>query len=217
MLHILLHRPFLQEGHLWHLRNMNNNAHSEICLSSAIQIYELAKAYRDNFTLRRATYMFSYCLICAASVIPFAASDSDDPSQRHMTGWFWIALKELQNGANFGMRRPIMIIRSLIEHAGLDLDSILAQTTGLGTGTRPVYGTKSHLDHGDIRVPDVEDESGLPPAQNLDPDAQVDVLEDRDFQRLCQDLFSRDIDGRAAPQENGFYEDALLYGLFRQT
>ncbi|KAH8697930.1 hypothetical protein BGW36DRAFT_450694 [Talaromyces proteolyticus] len=218
MLLILLHRPFLPEGHLRHLGGANENMHREICLSSAFQIYELAKLYRDTFTLRKATYMFSYCLFCAASIMPFGPSGSVDHSQRHIAGWFWIALKELQKGANFGLRRPIMIIRSLIEHAGLDLNSILAQAgstsaSALETGTPSTRTNGGHHSHflGAI------DASGASLSQGSNLDTQVPELDDSDFERLCRDLLSGDIDGLAAPHGIDDDDNSLLYGLFRQT
>lgn len=199
MLHILLHRPFLPEGHLRHLGASDETEHREICLFSAVQIYELARRYRDAFTLRRATYMISYCLFCAASVIPFGPRQSVDLSQRHMVGWFWIALKELQNGANFGLRKPIIIIRSLIEHAGLDLNSILAQTE------------PSSLEAGDHS----SGMSAAIPSQGSDQETQVPEIEDADFETLCRDLFAGDIDGLAAPHGFDPEDHSLLYGLFR--
>lgn len=198
MLHILLHRPFLPEGHLRHLGSSDESEHREICLFSAVQIYELARRYRDAFTLRRATYMISYCLFCAASVIPFGPRQSVDLSQRHMVGWFWIALKELQNGANFGLRKPIIIIRSLIEHAGLDLNSILAQTE------------PSSLDHSCRGS--AANGATLSPGPGQE---QVPEIEDADFETLCRDLFAGDIDGLAAPHGIDAEDHSLLYGLFR--
>lgn len=218
MLHILLHRPFLPEGHLRHMHTQNTTSepsHREICLSSALQIYELAKLYRNTFTLRRATYMFSYCLFCAASVIPFGPSAFIDLSQRHIIGWFWIALKELQNGANFGVRKPIVIIRSLIEHAGLDLGTILAQTGSLSqdAGVRDDHiRAHGHV----VSAADDASGNGIPVPQGSNRDEQgLPELEDGDFERLCRDLFSGDIDGLAVPSGINADDDSLLYGLFR--
>ena len=194
MLHILLNRPFLPEGHLRHFA-LDENEPRSICTSAAFQIYELAKAYREAFTLRRAPYMFSYALFSAASIIPFKSCGEQTGTNmlpNDIAGFFWTALKELQNGANFGLRKPIMIIRSLFERAGLDLDSITTHLDGLGH-----QAPAQHL-------------------QLINQNCDSGTFENIDDQTLFQDLVSGSCDGALNMGDMIMDEDShILYGLFR--
>jgi hypothetical protein len=216
MLHILLHRPFLPEGHLRHLADQQEDVRRDICISSAFKIYELAKAYREAFTLRRAPYMFSYALFSAASIIPFKSSSRSEPvdlSQQHIVGFFWTALKELQNGANFGLRRPIMIIRSLIERAGLDLNAIVGQAA---SGQETTNEGQQHARSLRLMPQGTTPDTSRQVASN-DLDQNLPFLDDSGFETLCRDLLSGNMDGLNSPVNIDLDDDSLLYGLFRQT
>ncbi|KAJ5669897.1 uncharacterized protein N7477_005260 [Penicillium maclennaniae] len=193
MLHILLYRPFLAEGHLRHFE-LDENEPRAICTSAAFQIYELAKAYRQAFTFRRATYMFSYSLFSAASIIPLKSSGEQtavDTMQKVIAAFFWTSLKELQNGANFGLRKPIMIIRSLFERAGLH--------------SEPTTTHRNDIEHG---VPSQE--------RPLNQSCYTRVFENIDEQTLFQDLTSGSFDEVINMGDMVVDEDShILYGLFR--
>lgn len=194
MLHILLNRPFLPEGHLRHFA-LDENEPRSICSSAAFQIYELAKAYRQAFTLRRAPYMFSYALFSAASIIPFKSCGEQTAASmlpNDIAGFFWTALKELQNGANFGLRKPIMIIRSLFERTGLHLDSITSQLDFLGH------------------------QAPLQRPQSAHQNRESMAFENIDDHTLFQDLISGSFDGAIHMGDMVMDEDPhMLYGLFR--
>jgi hypothetical protein len=212
MLHILLHRPFLPEGHLSHLANLDDNFRRDICISAAFKIYELAKVYREAFSLRRAPYMFPYALFCAASIILFKSINGREAvglPERDIIGFFWMALKELQNGANFGLERPIMIIRSLIEHQGIDLSSILGHGTSDHEGSNKGYISCSQRSTLDVSL------SGTPgdcSAGNLDQNMLL--LDNSDFGTTYQ-LQSETMNGFASPIYMNHEDDSLLYGLFK--
>jgi hypothetical protein len=119
-LRILLHRPFLPVGHLSHLQ-INVAAAQEISNSAALQIYELAKINQATFTFRRTPF-FSYSWLIAATFLPCPyPSDSNQHARQHMIVFFWNALKDLQTRSSVDLRRPIMIIRDLMDRAGMDM------------------------------------------------------------------------------------------------
>ncbi|CEL06441.1 hypothetical protein ASPCAL09618 [Aspergillus calidoustus] len=130
---ILLQRAFLSEGHLRRHSTEESNRESEkLCIHSAICIQKLVRAYRDAFTLRRAPFLLSYAVYSAVIVILRA--------ERHERGqfmapieFFWNCLSELQRGCNFGLEKPLMVLREMVkefragprascEGAGLGLD-----------------------------------------------------------------------------------------------
>ena len=243
MLHILIHRPFLPEGHLRHF-GLDEAPRRATCISAAFKIYELAKAYRDAFTLRRAPYMFSYALFSAASVIPFRQTDRkessethhDEYSQKELVVFFWTALKELQKGANFGLRRPIMIIRSLFERAGLDLNAIL-RNSGKNASHDPAIANKNQYQNQNQQLyqhqhpplhqqpmqfrQNVSNERSEPhvSSQSLDALAYIaPELEGQGHDNAYMGLFSGELDWLASPTNYGVNDGSnVLYGLFRDS
>lgn len=207
MLHILLHRPFLPQGHL-ELFSLDEKEPRRICKSAAFQIYELAKSYRQAYTLRRATYMFSYALFSAASIVAFKSSETertDSMLQKEVAGFLWAALKELQNGANFGLSKPMMIIRSLFEHAGLNLEAITSQQSN----HRDLEPSNHPHPYRSIHQSDQ--------AVNLEVhDHGAGSLGGTEFETMFRDLISGAFDGVMNMGEPNLNEDSsVLYGLFR--
>ena len=116
--------------------------------------------------------------------------------------FFWNALKELQNGANFGLRKPIMIMKGMFERAGIDLVAIASmQRQDQGLNGKSRWQTSS------------EDEvQGLP----FLPESNMDYLPDEQYQDLFQSMSVDNIDW---PEFLDDVEMATivdpLYGLFR--
>ncbi|KIW88135.1 uncharacterized protein Z519_11246 [Cladophialophora bantiana CBS 173.52] len=204
LLHILLHRPFLREGHLEAL-SVDEGLYRGRCVSAALRIYKLAKIYREVFTLRRATYLFSYAVFSAATIIPQHSVINLSSSEcLEIVVFFWNALKELQNGANFGLRKPITIIKGMFERAGIDLN-VLATMQKQGphnvdNGTTDQMG---HTTQRDQNLPNL--------AENW-----LDGLADDQYRDLYNEICAENIDWSVYVDDVGANEnDELLYGLFR--
>ncbi|KAL3475205.1 fungal-specific transcription factor domain-containing protein [Aspergillus californicus] len=134
-LNILLHRAFLEEGHLRrHPRDEADRQRSEAtCIASALAIQKLVRAYKRAFTLRRAPFLLSYAVYSAVIVII--------RQERHAHGqfmepisFFWTCLSELQRGCNFGLQKPLNVLRDMVHEfqvsaeeagaAGYDMPSL---------------------------------------------------------------------------------------------
>lgn len=111
---ILLHRAFLEEGHLRRYSDEGSRERSEqACISSALAIQKFVRAYKKAFTLRRAPFLLSYAVYSAVIVIL--------RQERHERGqfmepisFFWTCLSELQGGCNFGLEKPLSILRDMV-------------------------------------------------------------------------------------------------------
>ncbi|KAL4866032.1 hypothetical protein BDV12DRAFT_140145 [Aspergillus spectabilis] len=111
---ILLQRAFLEEGHLRAHSDEGSRARSEqACIVSALAIQKLVRAYKQAFTLRRAPFLLSYAVYCAVIVIL--------RQERHERGqfmepisFFWTCLSELRGGCNFGLEKPLNILRDMV-------------------------------------------------------------------------------------------------------
>ena len=112
---ILLHRAFLDQGHLRNFSVDDEKATGKkACIDSALMIQKYVKAYRDAFTLRRAPFLLSYSIYSAVTVIL--------QQERHERGqftdiisFFWTCLSELQRGCNFGLKKPLAILQDMVK------------------------------------------------------------------------------------------------------
>lgn len=204
MLHILLHRPFLAGGHLESLVGDKGQASLDICVNAALRIYSLARIYREVFTFRRATYLFSYAVFSAATILPMHGTLGQDPNKRmEVVIFFWNALKELQNGANCGLSKPIAIIKSMFERAGIDL-------TALASMQREQSQNAQDGDVADTGI--VEPQYNLP----ILPDSGLDDLDNEKYRDLFTDMSMGVSDWGAYDMPDDGMNDELLYGLFRR-
>ncbi|KAF7550710.1 hypothetical protein G7046_g7932 [Stylonectria norvegica] len=199
-LKILLHRPFLPEGHLSHFHGDEMSAR-ETCVWAALRIYRLAVVYRDTYTLRRAPYLFSYALFCAATVVP----NHDGPelaslSRKEITVFFWNALIELQKGSNLGLKRPLKIIREFMERAGVDVQQLAGRLrTAPGSPAAPGHASTRDWN------------------QAQDATDALDFSFDTDDFRLT-DLNMDNINWSSEDMDGGFgVNEDILYGLFRSS
>ncbi|KAF7563936.1 hypothetical protein G7046_g221 [Stylonectria norvegica] len=111
---ILLHRAFLEEGHLRrHTDETAKRRGEEACIQSALMIQKLVRRYRASFTLRRAPFLLSYAVYSAVIVIL--------RQERHERGqftepisFFWTCLSELQLGCNFGLKKPLSVLQDMV-------------------------------------------------------------------------------------------------------
>lgn len=114
----------MPEGHLSHI-GLNVLGIQNTCTTAATQIYEFARAYRDAFTFEHAPYLLSYALFSAVTVMPRnEASGTGFNHDTELIVFFWNALKELQRGANFGLKRPLVIVRDFLQRAGIDINRL---------------------------------------------------------------------------------------------
>lgn len=83
------------------------------CIDAALRIWKLVEAYKKTFTLRRAQYGISYATYCAVLVI---LQHTDQACDEHIEciRFFWQALLEFQRGCNYGLKRPLRLLKSLM-------------------------------------------------------------------------------------------------------
>lgn len=111
---ILLHRAFLEEGHLrGHCDEAGRRDSEEACIASALAIEKLVRAYHRTFTLRRAPFLLSYAIYSAVIVI--LRQERHDRGQfTELISFFWTCLSELQHGCNFGLAKPLSVLRDMV-------------------------------------------------------------------------------------------------------
>ncbi|RMJ18190.1 hypothetical protein CDV36_002127 [Fusarium kuroshium] len=116
---ILTELPFTNHGRstLAHDSNsFQSSAQDESrkkCIEAALHIWKLVEAYKKTFTLRRAQYGISYATYCAVLVI-LEHTDQNCDEYIECIRFFWQALLEFQRGCNYGLKRPLRLLKSLM-------------------------------------------------------------------------------------------------------
>ncbi|OAP65058.1 hypothetical protein AYL99_01030 [Fonsecaea erecta] len=129
-LNILVQRPFLANGHLKKHSDADEKAEGErICLEAALAISKLIKAYRATFTLRRAPYLLSYAAYSAAVVL-LHKGNAERTQLKGEIIFFWTALCELQRGCNFGLHKPLSVLRQMMRELGEESVSFQTEDGG---------------------------------------------------------------------------------------
>lgn len=117
---IILHRPFIRNGHLW-TANLST-AHSwERCVTAARNITSLALAYQSAYSLRRANYMLSYALYVACTIHARNPVVRESTKRGDLSSPLTICLRCLDELAvpNCGVSVPAKIIRKLMHANGI--------------------------------------------------------------------------------------------------
>ncbi|KAI8260283.1 Nitrogen assimilation transcription factor nit-4 [Colletotrichum sp. SAR11_239] len=111
---ILTEQAFLNRGHFtFSLSAESKKDAEERCLRAAFRIWKLVEVYKQTFTLRRAQYGISYASYCAVVVI-LQQTGQDSEEHINCIRFFWLALLEYQKGCNYGLKRPLNLLKSLM-------------------------------------------------------------------------------------------------------
>ncbi|KAL3292331.1 nitrogen assimilation transcription factor nira [Colletotrichum asianum] len=85
----------------------------QITPHAAFRIWKLVEVYKQTFTLRRAQYGIPYASYCAVVVI-LQQTGQDSEEHINCIRFFWLALLEYQRGCNYGLKRPLKLLKSLM-------------------------------------------------------------------------------------------------------
>ncbi|KAK5231477.1 hypothetical protein LTR72_000659 [Exophiala xenobiotica] len=118
---ILLHRPFISDGHL---RSTATPALSwGRCTSAARSITSIAQAWKTAYSLRGAPYLLSYAIYVACTIhVRNSAAEASGTNREHrsLLGASLTCLEQLCM-ANPGVAKPMKIIQRLMEASKIEL------------------------------------------------------------------------------------------------
>ncbi|UKZ48229.1 hypothetical protein TrVGV298_002465 [Trichoderma virens] len=119
---ILLHRPFVADGHLHNMsRSISVNSFIE-CASAASNIVSLLRAYDQAFSVRRAPYLISYATYVAATIHTRIAAKRAHASKEHRNLETCLAVFRENQATNWAVRRANLVIRNLMKRLGVSID-----------------------------------------------------------------------------------------------
>lgn len=205
---ILLHRAFLEQGHLRRQSDdIAKKRGEEACMHSAMMIEKYVRAYRNAFTLRRAPFLLSYAIYSAVTVI-LHQERHDRGKYTEPISFFWTCLSELQRGCNFGLKKPLAILQDMAHE--FQVSVVDSGSTTMDQSLQPSLEESMFFS-----LPAAQNNSGLTP---VSPGSSLNVISP-DYMAMADRLdpgFGTSPSGLLDflnDQEKDISQDTL-YGLF---
>ncbi|KAL4887400.1 PrpF protein-domain-containing protein [Aspergillus karnatakaensis] len=121
---ILLHRPFVADGHLYSTSRAISVDSFKKCASAASNISVLLRAYHRAFSIRRAPYLISYATYVAATILARIAAKRKNDSTAHANLATCLAVFKENQETNSAVRRASTIIYNLMKKLGVAIDNV---------------------------------------------------------------------------------------------
>jgi hypothetical protein len=124
VLMILLHRPFVADGHLYNTARAISVNSFMSCATAADDIVQVLRAYDKAFSVRRAPYLISYATYVAATIHARIAAKRGAGSHAHSSLETCLAVFRENQETNWAVRRANAIVQSLIKRLGVSVHSL---------------------------------------------------------------------------------------------
>jgi hypothetical protein len=142
VLMILLHRPFVADGHLYNTSRAISVNSFMSCATAADDIVQLLRAYDKAFSVRKAPYLISYATYVAATIHARIAAKRGAGSHAHSSLETCLAVFRENQETNWAVRRANAIVQNLMKRLGvatpsLDETQIDRDTSGSSHNSTP--------------------------------------------------------------------------------
>ncbi|KAL5047590.1 hypothetical protein BDW71DRAFT_196694 [Aspergillus fruticulosus] len=121
---ILLHRPFVADGHLYSTSPSISVDSFIKCASAASNISKLLRAYHRAFSIRRAPYLISYATYVAATILTRIAARRRNESTAHADLATCLAVFEENQETNSAVKKAATIVHSLMKKLGVVINDV---------------------------------------------------------------------------------------------
>ncbi|KAJ5116628.1 fungal-specific transcription factor domain-containing protein [Penicillium angulare] len=121
-LEIILHRPFVSDGHLRSVSASIAPAAFNTCVSAAASIDHIHALYGRSFSMRSAPYILSYATYVSATIHARVAAQSASGSQAHLSLRRCVSTLRAQKEVSLGPKKALEVIENLIRRVGIHID-----------------------------------------------------------------------------------------------
>ncbi|KAB8261309.1 PrpF protein-domain-containing protein [Aspergillus pseudonomiae] len=121
---ILLHRPFVADGHLYSTSPSISVDSFMKCASAASNTSNLLRAYHRAFSIRRAPYLISYATYVAATILTRIAAKRRHDSIAHANLATCLAVFKENQETNSAVKKAANIVQGLMKRLGVVIDNI---------------------------------------------------------------------------------------------
>lgn len=136
---ILLHRPFVSDGHL------HSNARSIavnsllVCANAASAITQTLRLYHQAFSVRRAPYLIAYATYVSSTIHVRIAAKRSLGSDAHKSLATCLEVFRVNQETNWAARRAKTIVESLAKKLGVQLPDTSGALSPTNDEARPGY------------------------------------------------------------------------------
>ena len=116
---VLLHRPFIADGHLYSTTRSISINSLITCASAADSIVALLRTYDRTFSIRRAPYLISYSCYVAATIHARIAAKRSPDSEAHANLETCLGVFRENQETNWAVRRAHDFIKNLMKRLGV--------------------------------------------------------------------------------------------------
>lgn len=116
---ILLHHPFITDGHHYHTYRNISAKSLKACATAANAIVQLVRAYDKEFSVRRAPYLISYATYMAATIHVRIAAKRTAGSDAHNSLGTCLAVFNENQHTNSAVRRANALVQNLMKRLGV--------------------------------------------------------------------------------------------------
>ncbi|GJN71066.1 hypothetical protein PLICBS_005128 [Purpureocillium lilacinum] len=121
---ILLHRPFVADGHLYSTSRSISVESFMKCASAASSIVLLLRAYHFAFSVQPAPYLISYATYVAATIHSRIAAKRGHESTAYSNLATCLAVFQINQKTNPAVRKATLIVQSLMKKLGVVIATI---------------------------------------------------------------------------------------------
>lgn len=185
---ILLHRPFVAEGHL-HSKPSSIAVESfRVCATAAAEITRILRTYERNFAIKRAPYLISYATYVSATIHVRIAAQRGSGSEAHASLATCLNMFKENQETNWAVRRASLVIHNLMKRMKVVVENDQGQS---GTGPQTEFRRR------DISLPPTTENLDTPQLFVSHDGYQEEIASDLDIDAIIQS-FIREQGGHGA-------------------
>lgn len=117
---ILLHRPFVSEGHLQSIVGSSATAAFKLCGDAAYGIDAVLRSYGHHFDFSGCPYFLSYATYASGTIHARIAAQSATGSKAHVALWNCLDVLEQQQAVCHAPRASMKILMGLVKTLNVD-------------------------------------------------------------------------------------------------
>lgn len=158
VLTILLHRPFVTDGHLYNTSRAISVSSFKTCATAADNIVDLIRAYDKAFSVRKAPYLISYATYVAATIHARIAAKRGAGSQAHGNLVACLGIFRENQETNWAVRRANGIVQNLMKRLGLDVPDLntLDKSNTASHNSAEAVSSSSIEQEDSLQTPDID-------------------------------------------------------------
>ncbi len=198
VLTILLHRPFVTDGHLYNTSRATSVSSLKFCATAADNIVELMRAYDKAFSVRKAPYLISYATYVAATIHARIAAKRGADSHAHSNLLACLGVFRENQETNWAVRRANAVVQNLMKRLNLEVPDL--DQTASNNSVDPI-SSQSIEQEESLQTPDIDGilESFIREQENAQLSHSISYPRTQ----------SADVSGNVSAQPSGPFQDAV--------